>query len=420
MNGSAGAQPNTAPTKPELTVLIEPYHVTVAGAYVQEQIRLRVVLVSPHPFEELKLDLPTIPNARVVTLLQPRAGKLRSYVSGYGYETRLALFPEHSGALTIPSISVSGEIATGPEQREQFRLQEPEIVIPVRIMNPSLASDWWLVSDGIEFAESWQPDPQDFRVGTTIQRRVELTARGVAVEQLPIFEQPAGTGYDVVGVQSTQNTELTKEGLVSRVWKTWELRIRSSDVFYVGPIRIDYWNPLADQAAAAILPAKRVEPLVPDPAAARAALIDAALTAHANRRLGAIVLIAVPGLVAGAILVLFVIIAWPTRADRQLKRRCTRDASPADSLSAVLTWSRESYGLRGGSTLARPRVHLGAGASDAVLHLQESLYGPRAGACDPPRLARRLISSARRQRLNAAWRRLSTPFHRYFAAQRLD
>ncbi len=89
------AQQTAIPNQPELTVSLQPRHVKTGGAYVQGQIRLRVQLVSPHPFEALQLDLPPIAAARTLTLSQPHTRKIHNFSrEGYVYETRLALFPE--------------------------------------------------------------------------------------------------------------------------------------------------------------------------------------------------------------------------------------------------------------------------------------------------------------------------------------
>lgn len=418
--GPAIAQQMAIPSELELTVIVEPQYVMAAGAYVQGQINLRVVLVSPHPFEELNLALPTIDHARVHTLVPPSTRQVRIYtLLGYAYETRLALFPERSGTLVIPPIAVSGEVATGPDQRERFDLQHPEIAIEVRAIDPALQSAWWLVSEKVIFEESWTPAPEQFRVGATVQRHVTLTAKGVSVEQLPSFEQSQSQGYAVVGKTVKSNTALTKDGLVSTVRQTWDLRILSGDVFYIAPMQVNYWNPVTEQPATATLPSRRVEPLIQDVAEARAALIDTAVTSHKNRRLGIIVLMAMPVLAAGALFAVFLFAALPTRADRRLRRRCNPGATAEASVAAVLAWSRESFGFPGGAAFAGLRATLGPRAAESVVDVQNSLYTPRPRSFAARRVARTLISFARRQRLSALWRRLCSPIHAYFTAPRL-
>jgi hypothetical protein len=419
--GPAIAQELEIPTELQLTVIVEPQYVMTAGAYVQGQINLRVVLVSPHPFEELNLALPTIDHVRVHTLVPPSTRQVRFYnLLGYAYETRLALFPERSGTLVIPPVAVSGEVATGPDQRERFDLQHPETVIEVRAIDPAFPSAWWLVSEDVTFEESWTPAPEQFRVGATVQRHVTLTAKGVSVEQLPNFEQSESQGYAVVGKTVKNNTALTKDGLVSTVRQTWELRILSGDVFDIAPMRINYWNPVTEQPATATLPPRRVEPLVRDAGEARAALIDTAVTTHENRRAGIVVLMALPALAACLLFGAFLIAALPTRADRRLRRRCNANATAEDSLAAILAWSRESFGFPGGTAFAGLRVTLGPRAAAALVEVQNSLYTPDLQSFAPRQVARTLVSSARRQRISALRRRLCAPIHAYFAAPRLQ
>ena len=131
------AQQTAIPNQPELTVSLQPRHVKTGGAYVQGQIRLRVQLVSPHPFEALQLDLPPIAAARTLTLSPPHTRKIHNFGrEGYVYETRLALFPEHSGVLTIPSVSVVGAVAVGSDQQESFAEVSPEMFVTVKPIDP--------------------------------------------------------------------------------------------------------------------------------------------------------------------------------------------------------------------------------------------------------------------------------------------
>ena len=79
MASLAQAQQTAIPSRPRLSVDIEPRRVKTQGGYVQGQIVLRVQLVSPHPFEALQLTLPPIAKARALTLSPPRTREIHNY-----------------------------------------------------------------------------------------------------------------------------------------------------------------------------------------------------------------------------------------------------------------------------------------------------------------------------------------------------
>ena len=116
--GPTVAQQVAIPVSPQLRVIIEPNHVLRNGAYVQGQVLLRVLLASPYPFAAFDFAMPEIAGARVVTLVKPKTRTIHVYdKTGYAYETRLSLFPEQSGTLVIPPITIC-LLYTSPSPRD--------------------------------------------------------------------------------------------------------------------------------------------------------------------------------------------------------------------------------------------------------------------------------------------------------------
>ena len=420
LTGAAVAQQVAIPVTPQLRVIIEPNHVVRNGAYVQGQILLRVLLVSPHPFEAIDFAIPEIAGARVITLFAPKTRTIHIYDKiGYAYDTRLALFPEQSGTLIIPEITITGEVANEVGEREPFDLSNPRVEIPVHPINLALEDSWWMVADAVEISEDWTPEPEQFRVGDTVRRHVYVVAHGVGIEQLPHIEQYANQGYAVVGAWQDGKTDLTKNGLVARLKQTWDLRIQSGDAMYISPIEIHYWDPDADQPAVARLPSKRVEPLARDPEAVRRTLVEAAMTAHQARRLGALVLFAIPMGVCLLLLALALYVARLTTADRRLLAECSADAGAVNGLAAVLNWSEASFGLRGARALSGLRERLGSAGRDPLEELEKAVFDGASPAIDTCAVARDVVSASRRERLRALRRRLTTPFSTLFHAPRL-
>ena len=402
------AQQAAIPREPSLSLIIEPRHVNERGARVQEQILLRVVLVSPHPFSALTLDLPPVEDARTIVLREPWTREIQFYnQKGHVYETHLALFPEASGTLTIPSIGVAGSV-TAPDGTEiAFDERRESVDIPVRPIDPRLQTDWWLVSGGVTLEESWTPDPAEFRVGDVVQRHVTLTVRGATPEQIPDLEQGRNAGYAVTGVRTDKRTDLTGEGVVTTVRQSWDLLVQSDDVFYVSPIQMDYWDPVADAPASALLSAVRVEALPYDEETIRQSLIDEALAAHRRQRIGFWLLLALPVAALVALAALLVRAWLPTPADRALLRRCRPDATPEAALIAVREWLSATAGRTGHSPVGQIEAAFGAQAARPVADLQRHLFARDTPDPPPASIAAGLVRSARRSRLAAAWRALA-------------
>lgn len=379
------AQQTAIPTKPELTVSLEPRHVKTGGAYVQGQIVLRVQLVSPHPFEALQLELPPVAGAQTLTLSPPKTDEIHNYsLKGYVYATKLALFPEQSGVLTIPSIAAAGAIAVGPGQSKSFAETEPEMLVTIKPIDPDYDAPWWLVADAATMTEVWTPPPEELRVGDIVRRDITVTVYGVTAEHLPVIEQTANSGYSVVGSETAARTDLTPNGTVATLRRFWDLRIESEAVFSISPIRLAFWDLAAGAMASASLLAKRIEPLARDADASRAQLMSDAIAAHRNRRISLFAALSVPALALLALIVARLYKSLPTRADRRLSRTCKGNSTPVACFQAVTRWSHDSFGIDGRNTIGRLQHH-------------------RTFATDIRRRGRR---AARRQRLYAFWRQI--------------
>ena len=418
--GTAVAQQVAIPVTPQLRVIVEPNHVLRNGAYVQGQVLLRVLLASPHPFAAIDFAVPEISGARVVTLFVPKTRTIHVYdKTGYAYETRLSLFPEQSGTLVIPPITIMGSVTNETGERELFDLSNPAVEILVHPINLALEDSWWMVADAVEISEDWTPEPDQFRVGDTVRRHVNVVAHGVSVEQLPHIEQSANQGYAVVGAWQDGKTNLTKTGLVANLKQTWDLRIQSGDAMYISPIEIHYWDAVANEPAVARLPSKRVEPLARDPDAMRRNLVEVAMTAHQSRRWGALVLLGIPVTACLLLLALIFYAARLTRADRRLLAECVPDTEAVNGLLAVLSWSQENFGLRGMSALSGLRGHLGPSGCDSLESLEKAAFGGMNQVIDVGVVARALVTVARRERVRTLCCRLTTPLTTLFQARRL-
>ena len=396
----AQAQQTAIPSRPRLSVDIEPRRVKTQGGYVQGQIVLRVQLVSPHPFEALQLTLPPIAKARALTLSPPKTREIHNYgLKGYLYETKLALFPEQSGALTIPSIAVAGAVAIGSGRTASFTEVKPAMSIAIKPIDPSYDASWWLVADAIAMTEVWTPAPDTLSVGDIVRREVTVTAHGVTAEHLPSIEQPGDRGYAVVGSEATAKTRLTPDGAVTVLRQVWDLRIESEAVMAIAPIQLPFWDPAAGALAIASLPARRIEPLPRQAEARRAQLMRDAMSAHRNRRIGLFAGLSLPALallaLAGALLYTWL----PTRADRGLLRSCAANVTPAMCFRAVTQWARVSFDTADYNLMGCLQQTLDGEAAKRLHTLQLALFAASDAPLEPQRLARALIAAARQHRL---------------------
>ncbi|MEM7188604.1 MAG: hypothetical protein AAF439_03250, partial [Pseudomonadota bacterium] len=230
--------------EPKLSVIVSPTNARNGSAYLQEELLLTVRVASIYPFEALDVDIPTINDATINTLVRAKTRKVRSYAgAGYIWETVIAVYPDASGTLTIPSITATVQIEPEKDQPLSFTDQSPPKPIIIRGIPARFDELWWLVSRKVTIEESWSKPPDEIRYGDIVRREIKITASGVPHERMPVPEHPRTRGVDILDLGGTARTNETAEGVTGVMHHAWDLKMSGDRLLYVAPIGIAYWHP---------------------------------------------------------------------------------------------------------------------------------------------------------------------------------
>ena len=143
---------------------------------------------------------PDIPNAVVLPVGDTRSTTETRPEGRYGVlEQRYAIFPEKSGALTIPEISVTSSVrlqSGGRTRRTGLRVSSPEVrleVLPVPAAYP--ADQPWLPARQVSISDVWEPASLSFEAGKPVRRTLTVNATGNTGSAIPplAMRLPEGT-----------------------------------------------------------------------------------------------------------------------------------------------------------------------------------------------------------------------------------
>ena len=142
-------------------------------------------------------DLPGVPevgNAVVIPLGETQSRSTIRGAQRYGViEQRFALFPEQSGKLIIPAISVTSSVrlqSGGRTRRSGIRVSTDAIeleVLPIPAEYPARAP--WLPATAVTLEQDWHPEKRDIEVGDPLSFSVRVEAignRGSAIPPVPL------------------------------------------------------------------------------------------------------------------------------------------------------------------------------------------------------------------------------------------
>ncbi|MEM8769814.1 MAG: BatD family protein, partial [Pseudomonadota bacterium] len=142
-------------------------------------------------------DLPGVPeiaNAVVIPLGETQSRSVLRGGQRYGViEQRFAIFPEESGSLEIPAISVTSSVrlqSGGRTRRSGIRVSTETEQVQVLPIPPAYPSDAaWLPATDVELTQRWTPDVTSVDVGEPLEFEVTVEAtgnRGSAIPPTPL------------------------------------------------------------------------------------------------------------------------------------------------------------------------------------------------------------------------------------------
>ena len=282
--GTLSVPPLTAGgrTTTPLSIRVNPEPVIAAGdalvlfeasvdqdsVYVQAELMLTVTLQQAINLDGGEISAFDIPDAIVEPLerrsFQRRTGNRTWLVT----ELRYAVYPQKSGALTIPAVGFTarevqpGRSLLGARLGRRLRMASEPIEINVKSVPASFPGAVWLPARSLSLEEDWSLDPDYLTVGDSTTRTLTLIANGLQGSQLPPLNSVQGALNipelrfypDQEAIDQTevlnglQGKRVQSEALVARASGTWELP----------EIRVPWWNTETDSLSYAVLSPRAV------------------------------------------------------------------------------------------------------------------------------------------------------------------
>ncbi|GID03567.1 BatD family protein [Pseudomonas sp. 008] len=242
------------------------------SVYVQAQAILTLrIYHSVSLYDDSSLTPLQIPDARIEQL-----GESRTYekaINGLRHgviEMRYAIYPQHSGVLTIPAQVFSATLVDaqpsqdgspqGPKPGKLMRVSSTEIPLTVKAKPGSYPADTpWLPARSLSLSESWSPEPDHAQVGDSLTRSLTLSAEGLASSQLPPLPATEINGLRRYPDQPVLSNQSGERGLVgSREDREALVPIRTGDID-LPSVEVVWWNTFEDHLEHTSLPARTLQ-----------------------------------------------------------------------------------------------------------------------------------------------------------------
>ncbi|MDQ7057455.1 MAG: BatD family protein [Ghiorsea sp.] len=236
--------------------------------YVQAQVVLTIKLIRSVNLSQAELSEPDIQGAVV-----ERLGEDKNYeavVSGRRVivsERKYAIFPQHSGELTIPAIRFDGVISDSRSMFTQGRAKRVRSKPMTLHVLPKPAS-WdkhqlWMPAQAVELEEIL-PDGTlpEYKVGEPFTRTIELRAQGLTSAQLPSLLQGIDvTGFKLYPDQPELSQGKNSQGLVGVRREKVAMIPTHAGTLRLPEIRVTWWNTETKKVQSAVIAAREIEVL---------------------------------------------------------------------------------------------------------------------------------------------------------------
>lgn len=243
-----------------------------SSVYVQAQAILTVrVYHSVSLYDDSSLSPLQIVDARVEQL-----GDTRTYekdINGVRHgviEMRYAIYPQHSGLLTLTPQTFSATLVDtqpaqdtspqGPKPGKLMRVTSSEIPLTVKPKPLTYPADApWLPARSLSLSESWNPEPEHTQIGDSLTRSLTLKVEGLAASQLPALPATEVNGLRRYPDQPVLSNQSNDRGMIGSREEREALVPSRSGSIDLPTVDVVWWNTFEDHLEHSSLPARTLQ-----------------------------------------------------------------------------------------------------------------------------------------------------------------
>jgi hypothetical protein len=239
-------------------------------AWIQSQIIVTVRLFSRISMNNLRSSEAATSDPDAIIKQLDNATNYEAFREGVRYavyETRYAIFPQHSGMLEFKPMIFEGLINRGRSQSfmdqfmntgERKRVRSNSVSIEVQARPESIKQSDWLPARGITLSEEWSEDVSTLKNGEPVTRTITINAHGMMAENLPDLDMADIKELKQYPDKATLENKVTDKGISSsKQIKVALIPTRSGD-FKLPAISVPWWNTKTGKQEVARLPEKLI------------------------------------------------------------------------------------------------------------------------------------------------------------------
>jgi len=381
--------------------------------FTQEQ-----VIYTLQIYYKVKIYQPELTKLDIGNAILEQLGKEKTYQAEYQgnsykvIELKYAIFPQKSGDLIIPALSLSANVLTS-NQQPQFngffnrqntrtqRVSSESITLDVQAKPTEAADNYWLPAEQVYLEEKWSADIAHIKVGEPITRTLSLLIKGATQGALPeLYADNIPANLKAYPDQPTLKETAKDDSIIAYREEKIALIPGIAGTYLLPAIEIPWWNTatkkmevarIAEQTMTAVAvtstnnagtPTLKVEPETSTPVIINNNPTVTTISSDESPWFWLAIFF------AGAWLVTLIYFLSRNRKksqkgagstahekagtiDKTLKKAC-KSNEPAQTKEALIEWGREQFNQ---SSLTKIAEQCAPALQDEILALNGILYG---------------------------------------------
>lgn len=237
--------------------------------WVQQQVYMTLRIFHRIRLEQYQVDAPSVSDTTVFQIDGEVTGE--EEIDGVRYsvlEKRFAAFPQQSGLITLPPMTLTAIVPADPSRVRTFlsptrrvTRRTDEIQLDVQPRPSDVTANWWLPSRSLELTGEWSDDISRVQVGEPLSRQLRIRAEGVLATQLPEVNAPDVDGLSIYADQPVDETIAEIDGLVTERLINWAIIPERPGPMTIPAVEIEWFDTVTGSAQVAQLPEQTINVL---------------------------------------------------------------------------------------------------------------------------------------------------------------
>ncbi|WP_158214523.1 BatD family protein [Phaeobacter sp. 22II1-1F12B] len=172
------------------------------------------------------------------------------------FRRRMALFPDRTGALTIPPFV--HHLTLTDEGDDWFEHEIASAPVSLDVRPAPAVEGWWFPVRQLEISDQWSNAPDQLQPGEGVLRVIRIQAIGVSPDMIPPMPELHSPSAMIFPHPDKRFVELSPMGPVSIAFWRWTIRPTNNTSAIIEPIEFDYFDTTTRKMQTVTISAQRI------------------------------------------------------------------------------------------------------------------------------------------------------------------